>query len=25
VQPGSHEELWQQSGTYIRLLHAVEA
>jgi ABC-type bacteriocin/lantibiotic exporter with double-glycine peptidase domain len=25
VQRGTHEELWQQGGTYVRLLHAVEA
>ncbi|MGV0106503.1 NHLP family bacteriocin export ABC transporter peptidase/permease/ATPase subunit [Nostoc sp. DSM 114160] len=25
VQRGTHEELWQQGGTYIRLLHAAEA
>ncbi|MDZ7951100.1 NHLP family bacteriocin export ABC transporter peptidase/permease/ATPase subunit [Nostoc sp. DedQUE09] len=25
VQRGTHEELWQQGGTYVRLLHAAEA
>ncbi|MBD2525522.1 NHLP family bacteriocin export ABC transporter peptidase/permease/ATPase subunit [Nostoc sp. FACHB-133] len=25
VQSGTHEELWQQGGTYVRLLHAAEA
>jgi NHLM bacteriocin system ABC transporter peptidase/ATP-binding protein len=25
VQRGTHEELWQQGGTYLRLLHAAEA
>ncbi|MEH1924976.1 NHLP family bacteriocin export ABC transporter peptidase/permease/ATPase subunit [Nostoc sp.] len=25
VQRGTHEELWQQGGTYVQLLHAAEA